>query len=57
MSASTLQAIRGEILAMAYDLGRAKPLFDQDRDQFHKFLTAQATGRGLSAAIIIKPDG
>src|SRR5208337_2354548 len=25
------QAIRGEILAMAYDLGRAKPLYDQDR--------------------------
>src|SRR5277367_5984102 len=51
------EAIRGEILAMAYDLSRAKPVFDQDRDQFRKFLTAQATGRNLSAAIIIKPDG
>ena len=51
------EAIRGEVLAMAYDLGRAKPVFDQDRDQFRKFLTAQATGRNLSAAIIIKPDG
>ena len=51
------QAIRGEVLAMAYDAGRAKPLFDQDRDQFGKFLTAQATARNLSAAIIIKPDG
>jgi two-component system nitrogen regulation sensor histidine kinase NtrY len=51
------QAIRGEILAMAYDLNRAKPMFDQDREQFKKFLTAQATGRGLSAAMIIKPDG
>jgi two-component system, NtrC family, nitrogen regulation sensor histidine kinase NtrY len=51
------QAIRGEILAMAYDLGRAKPLFDQDRDQFRTFLTAQAKGRGLSAAIMIRPDG
>src|SRR5580704_144655 len=50
-------AIRGDLLATAYDLGRAKPLFDQDRDQFRKFLTAQATGRNLSAAIIIKPDG
>src|SRR3984885_8828098 len=50
-------AIRGEILAMAYDLGRAKPVFDQDRDQFRKFLTAKASGRNLSAAIIIKPDG
>jgi two-component system, NtrC family, nitrogen regulation sensor histidine kinase NtrY len=50
-------AIRSEVLAMAYDLGRAKPLFDQDRDQFRKFLTAQATARNLAAAIIIKPDG
>jgi two-component system, NtrC family, nitrogen regulation sensor histidine kinase NtrY len=51
------EAIRGEILAMAYDVGRAKSLFDQNREQFGKFLTAQATGRGLSAAIIIRPDG
>jgi two-component system, NtrC family, nitrogen regulation sensor histidine kinase NtrY len=51
------QIIRGEILAMAYDVARAKPLFDQNRDQFREFLTAQAKGRGLSAAIIIKPDG
>ncbi len=51
------QIIRGEILAMAYDLARAKPLFDSNRDQFRQFLTAQAKGRGLSAAIIIKPDG
>ena len=51
------QIIRGEILAMAYDLSRAKPLFDSNRDQFRQFLTAQAKGRGLSAAIVIKPDG
>ncbi len=51
------EAIRGEIMAMAYDLSRAKPVFDQDRDQFRKFLTAQAKGRNLSAGIIIKPDG
>ncbi len=52
-----LQAIRAEDLAMAFDVGRAKPLFDQDREQFQKFLTVQATGRGLSAAIIIHTDG
>src|SRR5271168_868675 len=50
-------AIRGEVLAMAYDVGRAKPMFDQNRDQFRIFLTAQATGRNLAAAIIIKSDG
>jgi two-component system nitrogen regulation sensor histidine kinase NtrY len=51
------QAIRAEVLAMAYDLGRARPMFDQDRDRFRKFLTAQATARGLSAALMITPDG
>src|SRR5580704_11149998 len=51
------QAIHGDILAMAYDLARAKPVFDDDRDQFRKFLTAQANGRNLSAALMIKSDG
>ena len=51
------QIIRGEILAMAYDVARAKPLYDQDRVQFRQFLTEQAKGRGLSAAIIITPKG
>ncbi len=50
------QIIRGESLAMAFDIARAKPLFDQNRDQFHKFFTAQAKGRGLSAAMIIGAD-
>jgi two-component system nitrogen regulation sensor histidine kinase NtrY len=51
-------SIRGQILAMAFDLGRAKStLFDKDREQFREFLTAQAKGRGLNAAIIINPDG
>ena len=49
--------VRGEILAMAYDLGRAKPLFDQNRDQFRTLLTTQATGRHLAAAIVLKSDG
>src|SRR3984957_14381626 len=51
------EAIRNEDLAMAYDVTRAKPLFDQNRDQFHSFLTAQATGRALAAAIILEPNG
>jgi two-component system nitrogen regulation sensor histidine kinase NtrY len=51
------QAVRGEILAMAYDISRTKPLFDQDRERFRQFLTAQTNARGLSAAIMIKPDG
>ncbi len=51
------QAIRGEILAMAFDLGRAKPMFDQDRNRFREFFTAQAKARGLSAAMMIRADG
>ena len=51
------QALRSEILAMAYDVSRTKPLFDQDRERFRQFLTAQANARGLSAAIMITPDG
>src|ERR1700719_4957810 len=52
-----LQAMRGEIMAMAFDLGRAKPMFDSDRERFQKFFTAQAAARGLSAAMIIHADG
>src|SRR6185437_8642398 len=51
------QAIRGEIMAMAFDLGRAKPMFDSDRERFQKFFTAQAAARGLSAAMVIHADG
>jgi two-component system, NtrC family, nitrogen regulation sensor histidine kinase NtrY len=51
------QSIRGDDLAMAIDLARAKPLFEQDHDRFRQLLTQEATGRGLSAALIIKNDG
>ena len=51
------EAVRNEDLAMAYDVTRAKPMFDSDRDQFRIFLTSQATGRNLAAAIILNPDG
>src|SRR5579872_4383426 len=51
------EAIRSDLLAMAYDLNRAKPIFDSDRDQFQKIIGAQAAGRNLSAALILKSDG
>jgi two-component system, NtrC family, nitrogen regulation sensor histidine kinase NtrY len=51
------EAIRGDLLAMAYDLGRVKSIFDSDRDQFQKIVSAQAAGRNLSAAILLKSDG
>src|ERR1700736_1147722 len=48
--------IRSDIMAMAFDVGRAKPLFDQDRARFRQFLTAQAAVRGLPNVIIIRSD-
>ena len=51
-----LQAIHAATLEMALSLSRAKPLFDQDREKFGKFLNMVATGQGLSAAIL-KADG
>ncbi len=50
------QLLRGDILAMAFDVARAKPLFDQDRERFRQFLTGQAQVRGLSNATIIGSD-
>ena len=45
--------IRSDIAAMAIDLGRAKPLFDQDRERFRQFLTAQARVPRPAAAVMI----
>jgi two-component system nitrogen regulation sensor histidine kinase NtrY len=48
--------IRGDLMAMSYDVARAKPLFDSERDRFKQFFAAQARVRGLSAAVIIGAD-
>src|SRR5436309_5907026 len=48
--------IRGDILAMAYDIGRARPLFDQDRERFRQFPKPQASIRGLPHALMIRGD-
>ncbi len=50
------QMIRGDILAMAQDAARAKPLFDSDRERFRQFLTAQVTIRGLPIAVILNDE-
>jgi two-component system nitrogen regulation sensor histidine kinase NtrY len=52
-----LQIIRGEILSLAFGVSRAKPLFDQDRAQFHQVFNTQTKGPGLSAAIILDRNG
>jgi two-component system nitrogen regulation sensor histidine kinase NtrY len=48
--------IRNDIMAMAFDIGRAKPLFDQDRARFRQFLTVWAAGRNLPNVAIIRSD-
>lgn len=50
------QMIRGDIMAMSFDVTRAKPLFDSERERFKQFFTAQARVRGLSAAMLIGAD-
>jgi two-component system, NtrC family, nitrogen regulation sensor histidine kinase NtrY len=49
--------IRGDILGMANDIARARPLFDQDRRSFLELLTVNATGRNLPAAMLVDKDG
>src|ERR1700729_3889687 len=48
--------IRGDILGMANDIGRARPLYDQDRQSFREFLTASAASRNLPGAMLIDKD-
>ena len=41
---------------MANDLARARPLFDQDRDSFRRYLTSGAQARNLPGAMLIDKD-
>src|ERR1700753_783297 len=50
------QLIRGDILGMANDIARARPLYDQDRRSFGEFLTESAASRNLPGAMIIDKD-
>jgi two-component system nitrogen regulation sensor histidine kinase NtrY len=50
------QLIGGDILGMANDIARARPLYDQDRRSFLEFLTASATSRNLPGAMLIDKD-
>lgn len=48
--------IGGDVIAMANDLARARPLFDQDRDSFRRYLTSGAQARNLPGAMLIDKD-
>jgi two-component system, NtrC family, nitrogen regulation sensor histidine kinase NtrY len=47
------QFARADAIAIAIELWRQKPLFDQSREQFHQFLAAQASIRGLPAVMLL----
>ncbi|MBR0753726.1 PAS domain-containing sensor histidine kinase [Bradyrhizobium jicamae] len=51
------QLIRGDILGMANDVWRARPLYDQDQKSFQEFLTSNAGARNLPGAMLIDKDG
>src|SRR5256714_3450388 len=48
-----VQFVRADSIAIAIELARAKPLFDQSREQFHQFLAVQASIRWLPAAMFV----
>ncbi|MEA2938065.1 MAG: two-component system, NtrC family, nitrogen regulation sensor histidine kinase NtrY [Alphaproteobacteria bacterium] len=50
------QMMRGETIATAIELARAKPMFDQNREQFHQFMTAQANIRSLPVVMMLDKD-
>jgi len=50
------QIARSDIMVMAFDISRAKAVFDQDPDKLRQYLTFQASVRGLAAAIVIDKD-
>ncbi len=50
------QLIRGDVIGMAGDLSRARPLFDQDRGTFRQLMTASAGVRNLPFAILLNSE-
>ena len=47
------QIVRSDILVMAFDIARSKPIFDNEPDKLKQFLTFQAAVRGLAATIVL----
>ena len=50
------QIVRGDIMAMAIDIARAKPLFDQEPDKLPQFLTARPRCADCRPPSIIDED-
>jgi two-component system, NtrC family, nitrogen regulation sensor histidine kinase NtrY len=50
------QIVRADIIATSIELARAKTMFDQNREQFHRFLNAQSGIRGLPLIMMLDKD-
>src|SRR6202140_2251380 len=50
------QFLRADCITTAIEVARARSLFDQNREQFRQFLTAQSNIRGLPAVMMIDGD-
>jgi two-component system, NtrC family, nitrogen regulation sensor histidine kinase NtrY len=48
--------VRSDTIAVVIELTRAKPMFDDKREEFHNFVNFQAGVRGLSAIILFDRD-
>src|SRR5262245_49693236 len=51
-----VQFVRADAIATAIELARAKPMFDQNREQFKQFINAQAGIRGLPIITMLDKD-
>jgi two-component system nitrogen regulation sensor histidine kinase NtrY len=47
------QIVRSDIMVMATEIARSKPILEQDPEKLGQYLTFQASVRGLAAAIVI----
>jgi two-component system nitrogen regulation sensor histidine kinase NtrY len=50
------QITRSDIIVLAFEVSRAKELYDKDRERMNQLLTLQANVRGLAAAIVLGDD-
>src|SRR5258706_9420 len=51
-----VQFVRADSIAIAIELARAKPLFEQSREQFHQFLAVQASIREWPPSFLLAKD-
>ncbi|AXS42582.1 PAS domain-containing sensor histidine kinase [Breoghania sp. L-A4] len=51
------RVLRGDLIAMANDVDRAKSVYDYEPTRFDSFFEAQASLRTLPAAFLLKKDG